>query len=251
MRTFLMLFSFAAAAFFVFSCGSEDKGPSGPAPTPTNTPVPGVIEGTVYLPEPCEGKIIRVIVDEDFNFGTVKKEYHGVCGPGNEAGYSITVTPGSYYVYAFVMEGDDYSMPPVAGDYIGVYGGEWPSVFPASPNLHLSEGGFETADMTAAAGYSNMTGTVEIPSSCVGCEYIIILDAGPNEMGEGISGIARGFIAGSEDTFDYELLFPFPGTYALYGFVDKSGTGIESGVRTGDYIGGDGEKTYQGFTFYM
>ncbi|MFP4467135.1 MAG: hypothetical protein ACLFP1_08795 [Candidatus Goldiibacteriota bacterium] len=244
MKKFSLLF-FAAAAIFA-ACGGGNEGPLNPAPTP----VPGIISGNLLLPEPLEGRHFKVIVDTDLHIEENAAEYTGVCGAGVSIPYSVTITPGNYYIYTFINEDGDYSNPPVQGDYIGIYGGDWPSLIPESANLLLEEGEeIQADDIAMAQAYNNMTGTVTIPEPAQGHEYIIMLDAGP-QMGEGISGIARGFISEAGSAFDYELLFPFPGDYAVYGFVDITGSGIENGFEKGDYGGGDGEKIISGMIFY-
>jgi len=65
----------------------------------------------------------------------------GLCGSGTEVTYSVSDVPtGTYYLYAVVFVGGDFNEGPQFGDYIGIYGGEYPENAPASPNAEVTSG---------------------------------------------------------------------------------------------------------------
>ena len=105
-------------------------------------PQKATVSGTLNLPAEATGKTWAVIFDNDIDgdngwihLGT------GVCPSGTEVSYSVSnVTTGSYFLYAVVFVVGDMTEGPTFGDFIGIYGGEYPVNAPTSPNAQVTSG---------------------------------------------------------------------------------------------------------------
>ena len=116
------------------ACSSDSESPT--------EPQKATVTGTLNLPEDATGKTWAVIFDNDIDgdngwihLGT------GVCPSGTEVSYSVSnVTTGSYFLYAVVFVVGDMTEGPTFGDFIGIYGGEYPNNAPTSPNAQVTSG---------------------------------------------------------------------------------------------------------------
>jgi len=102
----------------------------------------GTVNGTLNLPEDATGKTWAVIFDNniDGDDGFIKLGL-GTCPSGLEVQYSVSDVPtGSYFLYAIVFVVGDINEGPDFGDFIGIYGGEYPDDAPASPNAPVTSG---------------------------------------------------------------------------------------------------------------
>jgi len=208
---------------------SKESGPE-PVPTPTNTPVPGTIAGTLTGLPVSNGYYV-VYVDTDLNIGNgIVTKVEGLynTGSGSQA-YSVTVTGGTFYVYAILDT--DYNGAPDAGDYLGVHGATYPS-YPANKNVSVN-GNIATADITMAAAIANMYGAITLPMSVSNKQYKIIVDLDGNytTINDYLT-FETALVAG--DTINYSIVEPFPTTVYIYCYVDVDDSGD---LNTGDYVG--------------
>ncbi len=100
------------------------------------------INGTLSLPQPAPGKTYIVMIDNDFDGDNGQVRYkQGLCGSGSQVSYQIENVPtGTYFVYAAVFVVSDGSQGPQSGDYLGIYGGDFPNSVPANPNANVTAG---------------------------------------------------------------------------------------------------------------
>jgi len=122
------------SVFMNFFACSESDNPS--------EPQKATVTGTLNLPQETAGKTWAVLFDTDIDGdnGYVFLGM-GLCGNGTEVSYSVSDVPtGTYYLYAVVFVVSDGSEGPQYGDYIGIYGGEYPDNVPASANAQVTTG---------------------------------------------------------------------------------------------------------------
>ena len=98
------------------------------------------ISGVLNLPAAASGKTWVVMIDNDMDGdnGSTAMSF-GVCGSGTTVSYQIQNIPaGTYYIYSVVFVVSDGEGAPVAGDYIGIYGGDFPFDIPTQPNATVN-----------------------------------------------------------------------------------------------------------------
>ena len=127
--TLWMLLTLLSVLNFI-ACSDDDN--------PTE-PEKATVTGTLNLPEDATGKTWAVIFDNDINGDNGYAALGmGLCGSGTEVTYSVSdVTTGTYYLYAVIFVVSDGSQGPQVGDFIGIYGGDYPDNAPASPNAQV------------------------------------------------------------------------------------------------------------------
>jgi hypothetical protein len=129
-----LLLIISLLSFLNFIACSDDDNPT--------EPETATVTGALNLPDDAAGKTWAVILDNDIN-GDNGYAFlgMGLCGSGTEVTYSVSdVTTGTYYLYAVVFVVSDGSQGPQFGDFIGIYGGEYPDNAPASPNAQIKSG---------------------------------------------------------------------------------------------------------------
>ncbi len=219
-----------AVVFLLFALSncSKESSPE-PAPTPTNTPAPGTIAGTLTgLPDSNGYYVMYVDTDLNMGNGIVTKVEGSYTGAGSQA-YSVTVTGGTFYVYAILDV--NYNGIPDVGDYLGVYGATYPS-YPTNKNVSVN-GNTATAYISMASAIVNMYGTITLPASVMNKQYRIIVDL------DGNLATTNDFLTGeiamvAGDTINYSIVEPFPTTVYIYCYVDVDDSGD---LNTGDYVG--------------
>ena len=129
----LLIFTLLSFVNFI-ACSSDDESPT--------EPQKATVTGTLNLPEDAAGKTWAVLFDTDID-GDNGYAFMGMgtCPSGTEVSYSVSdVNTGTYYLYAIVFIGGDFTEGPQFGDFIGIYGGEYPNNAPASPNAEVTSG---------------------------------------------------------------------------------------------------------------
>ena len=98
------------------------------------------ISGVLNIPDAASGKTWVVMIDNDMNGDNSSVGMNfGVCGSGTTVSYQIQNVPvGTYYIYAVVFVVSDGDGEPVAGDYVGIYGGDFPYDIPTQPNATVN-----------------------------------------------------------------------------------------------------------------
>ena len=116
------------------ACSSDDESPT--------EPQKATVTGTLNLPAEATGKTWAVLFDNDVDGDNgFAKLGTGTCPSGLEVSYSVNdVTTGTYFLYAVVFVVSDGSEGPQFGDYIGIYGGEYPNNLPTSANAQVTSG---------------------------------------------------------------------------------------------------------------
>jgi len=120
--------------FMNFIACSESENPT--------EPEKATVTGTLNLPEDAAGKTWAVLFDSDIDGGNGYAFMGmGTCPSGTEVPYSVSdVATGTYYLYAIVFVGGDFTEGPQFGDFVGIYGGQYPDNAPASPNAQVTSG---------------------------------------------------------------------------------------------------------------
>ena len=116
------------------ACSSDDSNPT--------ESQKATVTGTLNLPADAAGKTWAVLFDTDID-GDNGYAFMGMgtCPSGTEVPYSVSDVPaGTYYLYAVVFVGGNFTEGPQFGDFIGIYGGEYPNNAPASPNAQVTSG---------------------------------------------------------------------------------------------------------------
>ncbi|MFP4466570.1 MAG: hypothetical protein ACLFP1_05930 [Candidatus Goldiibacteriota bacterium] len=205
-------------------------------PTATATPDYGTVSGNLLLPDDQWNKPYSIIVDTDLNplNGNVN-EQEGTCGLGTSVPYSVTAPAGAYYVYAVVFNSTSLTGNITAGDYLGVYGAQWPD-FPVSTNVIVENNTVFSADIDMETAYNNVSGTIVIPDPAPGADYAVLVDD-DTDGGNGSVGAVVSAVPDSSLEIPYELVCPFPGSFYLYALVDATGDGLFNGPGDGDYMG--------------
>lgn len=132
-----MLIACVPFVFITCSSSSDDDPDENGEVNVTTT-----ISGILNLPLNAVDKTWAVAIDTDTDpdNGFIASEL-GVCNDGTKISYNISDVPsGTYYLYAFVYVLGDLDNGLEFGDYLGIYGGEYPFDMPASPNVHLTSG---------------------------------------------------------------------------------------------------------------
>ncbi len=116
------------------ACSSDSESPT--------EPQKATVTGTLNLPEDATGKTWAVLFDNDLDGDNgFAKLGTGTCPSGLEVSYSVSdVTTGAYFLYAAVFVVSDGSQGPQFGDFIGIYGGEYPNNVPTSANAQVTSG---------------------------------------------------------------------------------------------------------------
>jgi len=251
-KLFLLLLTvFTVVLFVIFGC-SKSESPTSPAtvtPTPTFTQVPTStsvpttnvnLSGTLNLPSVANGKSYKVVVDNDTNISNgVVAALIGVCGSSTSIDYSMEITAGTYYVYAFVDVNNSGLTSAGGLDYYGIYGGEPGTqiVIPAtSVNINLTQLPITvTLNVTQPGNASGRQGFFGI---FLNNNYSII-STGP------VAGTNIVCPSGTSYQVTFTVSPADAGTYYLLGFVDADGSCGGSGCfpQEGDYIkvyGGSG-----------
>ncbi|HRU40315.1 MAG TPA: hypothetical protein P5511_10595, partial [Candidatus Goldiibacteriota bacterium] len=148
---------------------------------------------------------------------------------------------GSVYVYAVVKSSSALQYPPKQGDYIGIYGYDWPSL-PSVPNVvsaaNTMTGGINI-NMTAAV--NNVTGTITFPAGADYSDILLALDSDGDGSNGGIVFLDINQIPGGTGTeYGYGLLCIFPGSWYIYGMVDNDGSGLPGAPTSTDFVGQTG-----------
>jgi hypothetical protein len=206
--------------------------------TATTTPAYGTITGNLVLASAQGGYTYEVLVDTDLNFSNgIINLAVGTCPAALNVPYSVTVPAGTYYVYAMIKTASAPQYPPAAGDYLGTFGATYPA-FPASANVSAALGAVTSGidiDMVLAPG--NLHGTLIMPANADGKNMLIALDDDGNVANGGISVLDLITISGmAGNTYVYDILCPFPGTYYIFAMVDNDATGLPGAPTTGDYL---------------
>ena len=83
-----------------------------------------------------------VMIDNDFDGDNGQVRFgQGICGSGSQVSYQVENVPtGTYFIYAAVFVMSDGSQGPQSGDYLGIYGGQFPNSVPANPNANITAG---------------------------------------------------------------------------------------------------------------
>lgn len=251
-RLFLFLITvFTVVLFVIFGC-SKSESPTKPTTqtatpivtqVPTSTAVPTAnvnISGTLYLPFVANGKQYKVVVDNDTNISNgVEAELIGVCGSSTAIDYSMAVTAGTYYVYAFVDVNNSGLISAGGLDYYGIYGGE-PGTQVLTPatlvNINLAQLPITvTLNVTQPGNASGRQGFFGI---FLNNDYSII-STGP------VAGVGIICPSGTSYQITFTVSPDDAGTYYLFGFVDVDGScgGMGCLPQEGDYLkvyGGSG-----------
>jgi len=229
-KIFLFLI-FLFLIFIALNGCSKNETATEPVATPTNTPAPGTISG-VLSGLPANIAPYTVFVDNDLNKanGTIT-EVSGTYSSGNGTQpYSVTVTGGTYYVYAFLDL--NYNGIPEPLEYFGVYGATYPA-YPGAPNVSVN-GGIITADITMVSATANCYGTITLPADGAGNTYTIIADLdGDGNTTDDFITMVSSTVSGT--SLPYLILIPFPCSFYIYCVVDMDGSG--GSPNTGDFVG--------------
>jgi hypothetical protein len=248
-KLFLLLLTvFTVVLFVIFGCSKSESPTSPAAPTathtPTFTPVPTStiapspnISGNLFLPASAVGKSFIVIADTDENTANgYSASYTGICPDATSINYSMQVTDGTYYVYAYIDVNDSGLTGPGAFDYFGVYAGN---------PITTPDGG---VDITLDQIPITVTLNVTQPGDASGRQGFFGIFSNND-----YSIITTGPVAGADiicpSGTSYQVTFTVDpadiGTYYLIGMVDADGSCGGSGCfpQEGDYIkvyGGSG-----------
>jgi hypothetical protein len=233
-KKYVILFVLSVAVVFAFSACSTTT-PADPEATY------GTISGNIVLPtdEAQNGMTWEVLVDTDLNHANgVTNIGLGTCGTNESVPYSITVAAGSYYVYAVVKTQSQLTYPPIAGDYVGVRGTDWPA-YPASSNVTVVNGQTSSGtDINMVMASNNVYGTLTMPLNADGLDYLIMMDNDGDGSNGGVDYLDFQIVAGmSGTTYDYGALALFPGTWYIVAQVDVNTSGLPGNPAGGDYAG--------------
>lgn len=217
---------------------STATGTATPTATPTSTPAPGSVVGNLLLPSSQSGFTYQVLVDNDINYANgVVNMTVGTCPAATTIPYSMTVSAGTYYVYAVIKSASAPTMPPIAGDYLGVNGATYPA-YPASANVVVNWGmttGGTDINMILAA--NNVYGTMTMPANSNGMNILIALDDDGNVSNGGIVTLEIKQISGmTGTTYNYSTLCFVPGSFYIFAMVDNDASGLPGAPTTGDYL---------------
>ena len=227
-----MIIVCAAALILIagFGCAKSES-PAEPAPTATPTPQDGTVSGTLSG-LPASPAPYYVYIDNDLieanGFITQGAGVY-TSGTGTQA-YSVTVSGGTYYVYAFADLNSNGV--PETGEYFGNYGAAYP-LYPSSAGVSV-DGGISTADISMAAATANLSGTITLPGDATGKTYTMVADLdGDGETSDDFVTVYSNAASGA--TIPYSITIPYACTFYLYCVVDMDGSG--GAPNTGDYIG--------------
>jgi len=208
------------------------------------------VKVNITLPASAEGKkgFVGIFNTKNYTeiitYGPVAGTQEIYAPAGTSFSVTFTVSPadaGTYYLLGFVdalglCSGGGNCMP-VAGDYIGIYGGSVNS-WPASPNVTIDQD--ITLDLAMTTAVNNVSGTLILPASITNKEYTIMIS--PEKIGPGMTSqpITKTASA-SGSSVNYSLFVFAPGSYYILGIVDVDSSGWDNGgsgpVSDGDYVG--------------
>ena len=215
--------------------------------TMTSTPNYGTLSGNLVLPAAQNGVIYTVLVDTDMNFANgINTMIMGLCGSSASVPYSLTITPGSYYVYALVKTAGCAECPPEAGDYLGWLGAVYPANPAAANTVITANNTLSGQNINMVQAVNNVYGSVITSTNCDTKNILIAADTDADPAA-GVFYLKVAPVSGTTGIgpyyYSYGALCYFPGSFYFTALIASNGHALPGAPEPGDFAGNTGAHT--------